>query len=58
MSIIFFCALFMLLWYCHKHHQLGGTKVTTMHVMVGLPWFVTLIKCDDQVAVICRLNRV
>ena len=53
-----FFALFMLLRFCYKHHLFGETKTITMYDMVGLPWFVALIECDDQIAVVCRLNRV
>ena len=48
----------MLLRYHHKHHRLGGTKTTAMYDMVGLPWFVALIECDEHVAMVSRLNRV
>ena len=58
MSVKSFFAVFMLLRYCHKHHRIGDAKPTTMQVINRLPRFVTLIECDVQVTVVCRLNQV
>ena len=35
-----------------------GRKTITMYDVSGRPWFIALIECDEQVAMVCRLNRV